>query len=99
MEMEKKYLKLNDFLLESASLNINENEHADTPTNENNVKTFEAKFKSLNKSQVRLSVDEMISQNKFLNESNIILIFSLSFFVSKNKIPVFEIFPLLFLKS
>jgi hypothetical protein len=65
---KSKYLKLNEFLIASASTDLIEKNHEKEDVN---FKTFETKLKSLNKSQIRLSVDELISQNKFFSEANL----------------------------
>ncbi len=65
---KNKYLKLNEFLLETTSVDLRENGHE---KDDSFLKTFDTKLKSLNRSLVRLSVDELISKNKFLNETNL----------------------------
>jgi len=66
---KSKYLKLNEFLIASGSTDLIEKNHEKEDVNQ--FKTFETKLKSLNKSQIRLSVDELISQNKFFSEANL----------------------------
>ena len=65
---KNKYLKLNEFLLETTSVDLVENNHE---KDDSLLKTFDTKLKSLNRSLVRLSVDELISKNKILTETNL----------------------------
>lgn len=53
--------------IEAANIDLNE-----SPTSPNyaNTRKFNFKLKTLNKEQLKVNIDELISQNKYLNESN-----------------------------
>jgi hypothetical protein len=66
---KERYMKLNEFLM--FDLNNNNN----NCTNNSNLETndpqkLEIDFRRLDTKQIRLNIDEIISQNKYLNESN-----------------------------
>jgi hypothetical protein len=69
-DFKSKYLKLNEFLKESASVNLADSNDTHTARA---TASFETKLKTLNKSHVTLSIDEIISKNNGLSEANRLL--------------------------
>jgi len=66
---KEKYLKLNKFLLDTQT-QVGENREPDLNNNNNQEGFSTATLQSLDRSRVSLCVDEIISRNKYLTESN-----------------------------
>ena len=60
---------LNSTIEAASNANIDLNESPTSP-NYANTRKFNFKLKTLNKEQLKVNIDELISQNKYLNESN-----------------------------